>query len=110
VLKEASAAITVGSAAIQVRTALATGTLPAPILAAAEAAIHLLRDLRTNAAAAAVRSAEVSRLLAERSAGAPQSDELVRMAGAFQRIGTLIEQNWRFFQHPGASFQGDVQC
>ncbi len=102
----ACAAITVGSATIQVRAALAAGTIPAPAAAAAECAIGLLRDLRSGAAAAATRSTDLSRLLA----GAPHSDDLVRVAGAFQRIGTLIEQHRRFFQQPGTSFQDDVAC
>lgn len=110
VLKEVSAAITIGSAAIQVRAALAAGILPAPAASAAEGAIDLLRDLRSNAAAAATRSTEVAWLLADRHAGAPQSDELVRVAGAFQRIGTLIERHRRFFEHPGAAFRDHVPC
>ena len=110
VLKEVSAAITVGSAAIQVRTALAAGVIPAPAASVAEGAIHLLRDLRSNAGAAATRSTEVAWLLADRSAGAPHSDELVRVVGAFQRIGTLIERHQRFFQHPGAASWDDVPC
>ena len=67
VLVGACAAITVGSAAIQVRSILAAGKIPAPAAAAAEGAIWLLRDLRSGAAAAAIRSTELSRLLA----GAP---------------------------------------
>jgi hypothetical protein len=106
----ASAAITVGSAAIQVRTALAAAVLPVPIASAAEGAIYLLRDLQTNATTAAARSAELSRLLAEESVGSPHTDELARVAGAFQRIGTLIQRHQRFFQHPGAAFQDDVPC
>jgi uncharacterized membrane protein YccC len=105
----ASAAITVGSAAIQVRTTLATANLPVPI-ASAEGAIHLLRDLRTNAGAAARRSAELSRLLSEESVDSPHADELTRVAGAFERIGTLIQRHQRFFQHRGAAFQDDVTC
>jgi uncharacterized membrane protein YccC len=110
VLKEVSAAITVGSAAIQVRAALAGGILPAPAAAVAEEAIRLLRDLRSNPDAAATRSTEVAWLLADRSAGALHSAELVRVAGAFQRIGTLIERHRHFFQHPGAAFWDDVPC
>jgi uncharacterized membrane protein YccC len=110
VFAEASAAITVGSAAIQVRTALATAVLPIPIASAAEGAIHLLRDLQTNAAAAATRSTELSRLLAKESVGTPHADELTRVAGAFQRIGTLIQRHQRFFQDPGAAFREDATC
>ena len=106
VLVGACAAITVGSAAIQVRAALAAGKIPAPAAAAAEGAIRLLRDLRSGAAAAAIRSTELSRQLA----GAPYSDDLVRVAGAFQRIGTLIEQHRHFFQQPGTAFRDDVTC
>jgi uncharacterized membrane protein YccC len=106
VLVGACAAITVGSAAIQVRAALAAGKIPAPAAAAAEGAIGLLRDLRSGATAAATRSAELSWLLA----GAPYSEDLVRVAGAFQRIGTLIEQHRRFFQQSGISFRDDVTC
>jgi uncharacterized membrane protein YccC len=110
VLGEVSAAITVGSAAIEVRAALTAGILPAPDAALAEEAIHLLRDLRSDAGAAATRSTQVAWLLADRSPGAPHSDELVRLAGAFQRIGMLIERHRRFFQHPGAGFLDDVPC
>ncbi|HEY1410698.1 MAG TPA: FUSC family protein, partial [Rhodopila sp.] len=106
VLVGACAAITVGSAAIQVRAALAAGTIPAPAAAAAEGAIGLLRDLRAGAAAAAIRSTELSRQLA----GAPYSDDLVRVAGAFQRIGTLIQQHQHFFRQPGIAVQDDVTC
>jgi uncharacterized membrane protein YccC len=110
VLEGASAAITVGSAAIQVRMALVAGNLPAPIASAAEEAIRLLRDLRSNASAVAEGSAELSRLLSEESVGSPQADELARVAGAFQRIGALIQRHQHFFQHPGAAFQGDTPC
>jgi uncharacterized membrane protein YccC len=89
----ASAAITVGSAAIDVRAALAAGSIPAPVASAAEDAIGLLRDLRSDATAAATRATELSRLLADM----PASDDLVRVAGAFQRIGTLVQQQRRFF-------------
>jgi 7-keto-8-aminopelargonate synthetase-like enzyme len=110
VLEGASAAITVGSAAIQVRMALVAGNLPAPIASAAEEAIRLLRDLRSNASAVAERSAELSRLLSEESAGSPQAGELARVAGAFQQIGALIQRHQHFFQHSGAAFQGDASC
>jgi uncharacterized membrane protein YccC len=106
VLVGACAAITVGSAAIQVRAALAAGKIPAPAATAAEGAIGLLRDLRSGAAAAATRSIELSLLLA----GTPDSDDLVRVAGAFQRIGTLVEQHRRFFRQAGTSFWDDVTC
>jgi uncharacterized membrane protein YccC len=106
VLVGACAAITVGSAAIQVRAALAAGKIPTPATAAAEGAIGLLRDLRSGAVAAATCSTEMSQLLA----GTRESDDVVRVAGAFQRIGTLIEQHRRFFQQPGTSFQEDVTC
>ena len=56
VLEEASAAIAIGSAAIEVRVALAAGTLPETIRAMAERAIGLLGDLRSNPGAAATRS------------------------------------------------------
>jgi hypothetical protein len=52
----------------------------------------------------------VAWLLAGRSGGAPHSDELARVAGALQRIGTLIERHRHFFQHPGAAFREDVVC
>jgi uncharacterized membrane protein YccC len=110
VFAAASAAITIGSAAIQVRTALATAVLPVPIASAAEEAIYLLRDLGTNAAAAATRSEELSRLLVEESVGSTHAGELTRVAGAFHRIGTLIHRHQRFFQHPGAAFRDDVPC
>jgi uncharacterized membrane protein YccC len=110
VLEEVSAAIGIGSAAIQVRAALAAGIIPAPAAPVAEGALHLLGDLRSNAGAAASRSTEVAWLLADRSAGAAQSDELLCVAGAFQRIGTLIERHARFFQHPGAALWDDVPC
>jgi hypothetical protein len=32
------------------------------------------------------------------------------VAGAFQRIGTLIERHRRFFEHPGAAFRDHVPC
>jgi uncharacterized membrane protein YccC len=110
VLEGASAAITVGSAAIQVRTALAARNLPAPIAAAAEGAIHLLRDLRSTAGAMATRPAELSGLLSAESVGSPHADELARVAGAFQQIGTLIQRHGRFFQHPVAAFRDDATC
>jgi uncharacterized membrane protein YccC len=110
VLQEVSAAITVGSAAIEVRAALAAGILPPPAATIAEGAIHLLRDLRTNAGAAATRSTEVALLLADRSAGVPHSEGLLRVAAAFQRIGTLIERHRRFFQHSEAAFRDSVPC
>jgi hypothetical protein len=69
-----------------------------------------LRDLRSNAAAAAARSAELSRLLSAEGAGSPHADELARVAGAFQRIGTLIRQHQHFFQHPGDAFRDDATC
>jgi uncharacterized membrane protein YccC len=102
----ASAAIMVGSAAIEVRAAVAAGKIPGPVAAAAEDAIGLLRDLRSGTTAAATRSTELSRLLA----GAPSSDDMVRVAGAFQRIGMLIEQHHRFFEQKGTSFRDDVTC
>lgn len=110
VLKEASAAITIGSAAIQVHAALAAGNFPAPIPAIAEGALRLLRDLRSNPGAAAVRSTAVSLLLADWSVGSPHSGDLVRVAGAFQRMGTLIEHHRHFFQRPGESFWVDTTC
>jgi uncharacterized membrane protein YccC len=110
VLEEVSAAIAIGSAVIQVRAALAAGMLPAPAASVAEEALHLLRDLRFNAGTVATRSTEAAWLLADRGAGAPESDELLCVAGAFQRIGTLIERHGRFFQHPGAAFRDDVPC
>jgi hypothetical protein len=85
---------------------LAAGKIPAPAAAAAEGAIGLLRDLRSGAPAAATRATELSRLLA----GAPESDDVVRVAGAFQRIGTLIEQHRHFFQQPGTSFRDEPTC
>jgi hypothetical protein len=72
--------------------------------------MHLLRDLRFNASAAAERSAELSRQVSEESLGSPHASELVRLAGTFQRIDTLIERHQHFFQHPGAAFQGDAPC
>jgi uncharacterized membrane protein YccC len=121
VLIGACAAITVGSAAIQVRAALAAGKVPAPLAAAAEDAIGLLRDLRSGAAAAAARSTELSLLLAGApesgdpesgapEAGDPESGDVVRVAGAFQRIGTLIEQHRQFFRQPGTAFRDNVTC
>jgi uncharacterized membrane protein YccC len=110
VLQESSAAIAIGSAAIEVRTALAAGSLPETIRAMAERAIGLLGDLRSDPGAAATQSTELSQLLADRHAGFQESVELVRVAAAFQRIGTLIQQHERFFRHPGAAFQDDMRC
>jgi Fusaric acid resistance protein family len=110
VFEGATAAITVGSAAIQVRTALVGGNLPAPIASAAVEAIGLLRDLRSNASAAAERSNELSRLLSAESVGSPHAVELARIAGALQRIGVLLRRHQRFFQHRGAAFRADAPC
>jgi uncharacterized membrane protein YccC len=103
VLEAASAAITVGSAAIQVRAALDAGTLSAPIASAADGGVRLLRDLRSNATAAAERSTQLSRLLSEESVRSPHTNELARLAAAFQRIGTLLQRHPRFFRRDGAT-------
>jgi hypothetical protein len=58
----------------------------------------------------ATRSAELSGLLSAESVGSPQAGELARVAGAFQRIGALIQRHQHFVQHPGAAFQGDAPC
>ena len=43
------------------------------------------------------------------SAGGDFGEQL-RVAGALQQIGTLIQQHQRFFRHPGAVFLDDVPC
>ena len=102
-LEAASAAITVGSAAIQVRAALAAGTLSEPAASAAEEGLRLLRDLRSNPGVTATQSIALSRLLSEESVGSPHTIELARVAAAFQRIGTLLQRHPRFFQRDGAT-------
>jgi hypothetical protein len=103
VLEAASAAITVGNAAIQVRATLAAGTLSEPIVSAVEGGIRLLRDLRSNAGVTATRSVALSRLLSEESVGSPHTSEVARVAAAFQRIGTLLQRYPRFFQRDDAT-------
>jgi uncharacterized membrane protein YccC len=103
VLEAASAAMTVGSAAIQVRATLAAGTLSEPVASAAEGGLRLLRDLRSNPGVAATRATELSRLLSEESVGSPHTNELARVAAAFQRIGTLLQRHQRFFQRDGVT-------
>jgi uncharacterized membrane protein YccC len=103
VLEAASAAITVGSAAIQVRATLAAGTLSEPITSAAEGGLRLLHDLRSNAGITATQSVALSQLLSEESLGSPHTSELARMAAAFQRIGTLLQRHPRFFQRDDAT-------
>jgi len=119
VIEQAYAAIAVGSAAIQLRTALAAGTLAAPVQAVAERALGLLRDLRSSPAAAATRSTELAHVLAARDSGeaapgvppgVPGSGELVHLAGAFAQIGALIQQHQDFFRQPGAAFGEEVPC
>jgi uncharacterized membrane protein YccC len=125
VVEDACAAIAAGSAAIRVRTALQAGTLAAPVAAAAERALGLLRDLRARPEAAATRSRELAQVLAARDAGetdpaateaaetdvsATQQGELVHLAGAFAQIGALLQQHQRFFRDPGAAFQGGTPC
>jgi hypothetical protein len=114
VIEQAGAAIAAGSAAIQLRTALAAGTLAAPVQAAAERALGLLRDLRSGPAAAATRSSELARVLAARNSGGAATGagcgELVHLAGAFAQIGVLVQQHQDFFRQPGAAFGDELPC
>jgi uncharacterized membrane protein YccC len=103
VLEAASAAITVGSAAIQVRATLAAGTLSEPIMSAAEGGLQLLHDLRSNAGVTATQSVALSRLLSEESVDSLHTSELACVAAAFQRIGTLLQRHPRFFQRDDAT-------
>jgi uncharacterized membrane protein YccC len=103
VLEAASAAITVGSAAIQVHSALAAGTLSEPTASAAEGGLRLLRNLRSNPGVTATRSTELSRLLSEESVRSPHTNELAQVAAAFQRIGMLLQRYPQFFQPDGAT-------
>jgi uncharacterized membrane protein YccC len=103
VLEAASAAITVGSAAIQVGATLAARTLSEPISSAAEGGLRLLRDLRSNAGGTATQSVALSQLLSEESVGSPHTSELACVAAAFQRIGTLLQRHPRFFQRDDAT-------
>jgi uncharacterized membrane protein YccC len=104
VVEAASAAITVGSAAIQVRATLAAGTLSEPTASAAEGGLRRLRDLRSNPGATATQSTELSRLLSEESVRSPYCNELARVAAAFQRIGALLQR------HPSCFNRNDITC
>jgi uncharacterized membrane protein YccC len=103
VFEAASAAVTVGSAAIQVRATLAAGALSEPVASATEAGLRLLRDLGSNPGVTATRSTELSRLLLEENIGSPCSDELARVAAAFQHIGTLPQRYSGFFKRDGVT-------
>jgi uncharacterized membrane protein YccC len=142
VIEQALAAIAVGSAAIEIRTTLAAGTLAAPVRAVVERALGRLRNLRSSPETAATCSSELALVLTARDAGPTDANadadadadadvdvtasgatalgatpsaggdfgEQLRVAGALQQIGTLIQQHQRFFRHPGAVFLDDVPC
>jgi uncharacterized membrane protein YccC len=103
VFEGASAAITVGSAAIQVHAMLASGRLSESVASAAEGGLRHLRDLRSNPGVTATRSTELSRLLSEESVRSPHTNELASVAAAFQRIGTLLQRYPRFFRRDGVT-------